>query len=219
MRWSNPSVNSLAVRAGAVRHWSSASFFSTNSGKISLHNTPSALDSAKDITRAFIQSDATVLRGEKEGRINILLLGRAGTSHSGKDLTDTIALLSIDTINHRAGLLSIPRDLYAPLPGTNVFTKINSIYQYGLRENGDSKSIEKTVSFITGVPIHYTIIVDFDGFEKIVDALGGVTIDNARDIRDIHYPGKKLFLRDIRAQSRLAHPRRKNRAQICEGAA
>jgi LCP family protein required for cell wall assembly len=159
-------------------------------GKISLHNTPSALDSAKDITRAFIQSDATVLRGEKEGRINILLLGRAGTSHSGKDLTDTIALLSIDTINHRAGLLSIPRDLYAPLPGTNVFTKINSIYQYGLRENGDSKSIEKTVSFITGVPIHYTIIVDFDGFEKIVDALGGVTIDNARDIRDIHYPGK-----------------------------
>ncbi len=159
-------------------------------GKISLHNAPSAFDSAKDITRALVRSDATVLRGEKEGRINILLLGRAGTSRSGKDLTDTIALLSIDTINHRAGLLSIPRDLYAPLPGTDSFTKVNAIYQYGLRETGDSTAIENTVSFITGVPIHYTVIVDFDGFEQIVDALGGVTIDNARDIRDTRYPGK-----------------------------
>ncbi len=160
-------------------------------GKISLNNdTPSALEGAKDITRALTQSDSAPLRGEKEGRINILLLGRAGTSHSGKDLTDTIALLSIDTTNKKAGLLSIPRDLYAPIAGTNFFTKINSIYQYGLRENGDSKAIENTISFITGVPIHYTVIVDFDGFEKIVDALGGVTIDNARDIRDIHYPGK-----------------------------
>ncbi|MFZ1720587.1 MAG: LCP family protein [Candidatus Moraniibacteriota bacterium] len=160
-------------------------------GKISLNNdTPSALEGAKDITRALTQSDSTPLRGEKEGRINILLLGRAGTSHSGKDLTDTIALLSIDTVNYQAGLLSIPRDLYAPIGGTNSFTKINSIYQYGLREDGDSEAIEKTASFITGVPIHYTIIVDFDGFEKIVDAIGGVTIHNARDIRDTLYPGK-----------------------------
>lgn len=159
-------------------------------GKISLHNAPSPIDSAKDITQALIQSDETPLRGEAEERINILLLGRAGETHSGKDLTDTIALLSIDTKNNRAGLLSLPRDLYAPIEGTNYFTKINSIYQYGLRENGDSKAIEKTVAFITGQPIHYTIIVDFDGFERIVDALGGVTIDNARDIRDTHYPGK-----------------------------
>ena len=159
-------------------------------GKISLHNAPSALDSAKDITRALVGSGKVILRGEKDGRINILLLGRAGTAHSGKDLTDTIALLSIDTVNYRAGLLSIPRDLYAPLPETDSFTKINSIYQHGLRETGDSAAIEKTISFITGVPIHYTVIIDFDGFEKIVDAIGGVTIENARDIRDTRYPGK-----------------------------
>lgn len=159
-------------------------------GKISLHNTPSALDGARDITRSLIQSNKGALRGERDGRINILLLGRAGTSRSGKDLTDTIALLSIDTVKNRAGLLSIPRDLYAPIGETDSFTKINSIYQYGLRENGDATVIEKTISFITGVPVHYTIIIDFDGFEKIVDALGGVTIHNARDIRDIHYPGK-----------------------------
>lgn len=159
-------------------------------GKISLSNTPSALDSARDITRALVRSDEMPLRGEEEGRINILLLGRAGTNHSGKNLTDTIALLSIDTTSNKAGLLSIPRDLYAPIAGSNFFTKINSIYQYGLRENGDGSAIEKTVSFITGVPIHYTVIVDFDGFEKIVDAIGGVTIQNARDIYDPRYPGK-----------------------------
>lgn len=159
-------------------------------GKISLRNSPSALESARDITRSIIRSDEQPLKGEREGRINILLLGRAGETYSGKDLTDTIALFSIDTVRLQAGILSLPRDLYAPITETGFFTKINSIYQYGLREKNDSGAIEETVSFITGQPIHYTVIVDFDGFEKIVDALGGVTIDNARDIRDVHYPGK-----------------------------
>lgn len=159
-------------------------------GKVSLRNTPSALESAKDITRSIIQSDEQILKGEKEGRINVLLLGRAGETYSGKNLTDTVALLSIDTLNFQAGILSLPRDLYAPIRETGFFTKINSIYQYGLSQNNTSDAIEQTVSFITGEPIHYTVIVDFDGFEKIVDALGGVTIDNARNIRDTRYPGK-----------------------------
>ncbi len=159
-------------------------------GKVSLNNRPSTIESVKDITRALIHPDKQMLKGEKEGRINILLLGRAGEAYSGKDLTDTIALLSIDTIRFQAGLLSLPRDLYAPIPKTGFFTKINSIYQYGLREGNSSHDIEETVSFITGEPIHYTIVVDFDGFEKIIDALGGVTINNARDIRDVRYPGK-----------------------------
>jgi LCP family protein required for cell wall assembly len=158
--------------------------------KISLTGNPSPMESARDIAQSFLQSETTELRGAKDGRINILLLGRAGETYSGKNLTDTIALLSIDTVHFRAGILSIPRDLYAPIPDTNLFTKINSIYQYGLREQGNSKAIEETVSFITGQPIHYTVIVDFDGFEKIIDALGGVTIQNARDIHDARYPGK-----------------------------
>lgn len=159
-------------------------------GKISLHNNPGPIESALDITRSFVRSDESELRGEADGRINVLLLGRAGKTYSGKDLTDTVALLSIDTVHFQAGIISLPRDLYAPIPGTDLFTKINSIYQYGLRENESSHAIERTVSFITGQPIHYTLIVDFDGFEKIIDALGGVTIENVRDIRDTRYPGK-----------------------------
>jgi LCP family protein required for cell wall assembly len=159
-------------------------------GKISLHNNPGPIESAMDITRSLVRSDESELRGEADGRINVLLLGRAGETYSGKDLTDTVALLSIDTVQFQAGIISLPRDLYAPIPETNLFTKINSIYQYGLRENESSHAIERTVSFITGQPIHYTLIVDFDGFEKIVDAVGGVTIENIRDIRDTRYPGK-----------------------------
>ena len=159
-------------------------------GKISLHNNSGPIESAMDITRSLVRSDESELRGEADGRINVLLLGRAGETYSGKDLTDTVALLSIDTVQFQAGIISLPRDLYAPIPETNLFTKINSIYQYGLRENESSHAIEQTVSFITGQPIHYTLIVDFDGFEKIVDAVGGVTIENIRDIRDARYPGK-----------------------------
>ena len=55
--------------------------------------------------------DPSKLKGEGDGRINILLLGKGGAGHDGADLTDTILIASIDPINDKAGLLSIPRDL------------------------------------------------------------------------------------------------------------
>src|SRR5690606_32760321 len=56
--------------------------------------------------------DPSQLKGEGDGRVNVLLLGRGGIGHSGPDLTDTIIVASIDPIQKDAGLLSIPRDLY-----------------------------------------------------------------------------------------------------------
>ena len=57
--------------------------------------------------------DPSKLRGEGDGRVNILLLGRGGEGHDGPDLTDTILVASIDPIQKKAALLSIPRDLWA----------------------------------------------------------------------------------------------------------
>jgi hypothetical protein len=56
--------------------------------------------------------DINKLKGEGDGRINILLLGNGGPGHEGPDLTDTIMLASIDPVNHNTALLSIPRDLW-----------------------------------------------------------------------------------------------------------
>lgn len=132
----------------------------------------------------------TALRGETAGRVNILLLGRAGEKYPGRNLTDTIMLLSLDTEKKLVGLLSLPRDLFAPIPGTGLSTKLNSLYQIGLNEDDGAEILRESVAEITGQPIHYYAMIDFDGFERMIDALGGIQVEVMRDIYDPRYPGK-----------------------------
>lgn len=144
----------------------------------------------KRLAASFLDSNTHSLRGEDSGRINILLLGRAGEHYPGKNLTDTVMVMSIDTANKQVALLSLPRDLYAPIPGTTSYTKINALYQYGLSQEVGTDLIRSSVADITGQPIDYTFILDFDGFEKAIDALGGIQVDVLRDFYDTRYPGK-----------------------------
>jgi LCP family protein required for cell wall assembly len=130
------------------------------------------------------------LKQTDDHRINILLLGRAGEHYPGKNLTDTIMLASIDTETHQVALLSFPRDLYVPIGRSGNYTKINGIYQIGLDTSEGITLLRETIEAISGEPIHYSIIADFDGFEKIIDALGGVSVDVPRDLLDTRYPGK-----------------------------
>ncbi len=130
------------------------------------------------------------LTGETEGRVNILLLGRAGEKYPGRNLTDTVMLLSLDLKKKRVGLLSLPRDLFAPIPGTGLSTKLNALYQIGLNDDRGTKLLRDSVAEITGLPIHYSVMIDFDGFERMIDALGGISIEVERDIYDARYPGK-----------------------------
>ncbi len=126
----------------------------------------------------------TGLKSDK-GRTNILLLGIGGDGHDGPDLTDTMILASVDTQGHDVALISIPRDLWAP--GLNA--KINSAYAYGQDKNGQGLSLaKKTVSDLFGVPVHYAFRIDFRGFIKAVDLVGGLdlTVDNS--FSDPRYP-------------------------------
>jgi LCP family protein required for cell wall assembly len=121
------------------------------------------------------------------------LLGVGGPGHEGPDLTDTILLVSIDPINHKTSLLSIPRDLWVKIPGDG-YQKINAAYVYG-KQQAKSKSeavkdeaglalLDKTLSPIIGVPIHYHAVVDFAAFKQTVDALGGVTVNVPETLYD-----------------------------------
>lgn len=130
------------------------------------------------------------LKGESEGRVNILLLGRAGEKYPGRNLTDTVMLLSVDTKAKRVGLLSLPRDLFAPIPSTGLSTKLNSLYQIGLNDGSGVDILRESVGVMTGQPIHYYAMIDFDGFERMIDALGGIQVEVIRDIYDTRYPGK-----------------------------
>lgn len=128
---------------------------------------------------------------EKE-RINILLLGRASEDYPGSHLTDTIILASYKPKTNQAAMLSIPRDLYVKIPDTQRYTKINFIYHYGRQKNGEAGGIEymrKTVKEITNQNIDYYVMLDFIGFEKLINQIGGVTVDVAKELHDDRYPG------------------------------
>jgi LCP family protein required for cell wall assembly len=131
-----------------------------------------------------LAEDISKLRGEGDGRVNILLLGTGGPGHEGADLTDTIMLASIDPVNHTTALLSIPRDLWVKIPGDG-YQKINAAYAYGKeqsRQKSESgkdadglKLLDKTISPVIGIPIHYHAVVNFQAFKQTVDSLGGVS--------------------------------------------
>lgn len=133
------------------------------------------------------------LKGEGDGRINILLLGIGGPGHQGGDLTDTMLIMSIDPINKNAALLSLPRDLWVKIPGDG-YQKINAAYTYGKQASRSKKekdkinagltSLDKTLSPIIGIPIHYHSLVDFDAFKQGVDAVGGVTFNVPETLYD-----------------------------------
>lgn len=153
-------------------------------------NDSTFLSNLKGITSSLLSENRKPLDGETEGRINILLLGRAGEHYPGKNLTDTVMLLSIDTEAKKVALLSLPRDLYVPIHETALYTKLNSLYQYGLSGGEDIRPISETIQDITGQEIHYFFIVDFDSFESVIDTLGGIQVDVVRDFYDTRYPGK-----------------------------
>ena len=119
------------------------------------------------------------VRGEKEGRINIALLGMRGEHvSSGGLLADTIMIISIKPAEKKASLISVPRDLYVLVPGTSDQQKINAVHFYG-EERGKGQGLEamkQILSEVSGVPIHYAISINFEGFQKIIDDLDGIDI-------------------------------------------
>src|SRR3989344_5610691 len=126
------------------------------------------------ITDSGLESD--------NGRTNVLLLGIGGMGHEGPDLTDTIILASVDKDAKDVVLISIPRDLWVP----NLAAKINSAYAYGQeKQNGQGLDLaKKTVSTLLGLPVHYAFRIDFDGFIRGVDLVGGLDIDVENSFAD-----------------------------------
>ncbi len=129
------------------------------------------------------------LKGEGEGRINILLLGVGDTGHAGAGLSDTMMVLSIDPQTNDVAMLGIPRDLWVNVPGFG-YSKINGAHAYGeqLQKEGGPDMTKKVVSTTLGVPIHYFIRTDFTAFKQAVDTVGGVDVKVEQALYDSEYP-------------------------------
>ncbi len=109
----------------------------------------------------------------------ILVIGTDGGSAPGRgdsNRSDSLLLLRTDPERHRLSYLSIPRDLRVDVPGYGS-EKINAANQFG----GPALTIQ-TVRQFTGLPIHHVVVLDFDGFKELIDALGGVEVDVPKPI-------------------------------------
>ncbi|MDD5490064.1 MAG: LCP family protein, partial [Candidatus Moranbacteria bacterium] len=164
-------------------------FYSTSKKVITNDAPGSFLGSLGD----FASGKNEPLRGESDGRINILLLGLAGENYPGENLTDSIIIASVNPKTYQTAMLSIPRDLYVQIPDTNSYTKINALYARGQGRHGNATEgiddLKKALTQITGLPINYYVAIDFDGFKKVIDELDGIKVQVPKDIHDERYPG------------------------------
>lgn len=141
------------------------------------------------------------LKGEEDGRINVLLLGVGGEGHQGTYLSDTMIVASVDTNQQKVSLISIPRDLYVPIEKYG-WHKINHANAYGENEKQGYGGIlaSKTVGKIFNIPIHYYVRADFDGFKKIIDDVGKIDICVDNSFVDEKYPDNNFGYNPINFQ-------------------
>ncbi|MFF7747665.1 LCP family protein [Streptomyces sp. NPDC007971] len=133
------------------------------------------------------------------GALNILVLGsdsrsgRANRSLGGGDSTgarsDTAMVVHIDAGRTRATVVSIPRDTLVTRPscplssGGSTAVAHDSMFNSAYEVGGPVCAV-KTVESMTGVRMDHYVEVDFSGFARLVDALGGVTVTTGQDIDD-----------------------------------
>ena len=121
-------------------------------------------------------------------RVNVLMVGYGGGDHDGAYLADSIQVLSIDPSTNTTTTIPIPRDLW--IEGIDAFSqngKVNEVYAVGhgsvdgdeaARLDAAGARMAEVLTEVTGLRIDHWLAIDFAGFREMVDAVGGVTVDN-----------------------------------------
>lgn len=145
----------------------------------------------------------------QEKRINILLVGvDKRPQESGPPRTDTLILVSVAPETKEVSMISIPRDLWVPIPGYNVNAKINQAYGIGeLRgyPGGGPALLKRTVSELTGYPVHYYAMVDFNGFRTLIDLIGGIEVCVPYTIHDEQFPTDNYGVETLHIEAGCQH--------------
>lgn len=146
------------------------------------------------ISRTDVHLSAAAPEGEPQ---NWLIVGSDSRAKYGAGAvaevagqrSDTIMVLRVDPSRRQAKMLSLPRDLWVRIAGTNQNQRINSAFNRG------KQALIDTVQQNFQIPINHYLEVDFKGFQSMVDALGGVPMyfsSAARDKMsglDVEHPG------------------------------
>lgn len=125
-------------------------------------------------------------------RTNLLVMGFGGEGHDGAFLTDSMIVISLLPQSHHTSLIAVPRDLSVQIPDSSGnYGKINSVYPYFSNNNQDpvagGDAAAKKITSVTGLPVKYWMTINFAGFKKVIDAMGGVDV-NIPDTFNACYP-------------------------------
>jgi LCP family protein required for cell wall assembly len=140
-----------------------------------------------------------------DGRLNILLIGGDAGPGRWSLRTDTMEVLSVDVATGRAALFGLPRNLIdVPLPpesakafpGGRYPGLLNSLYVYANQHpsqfpGGDARgfrAVSGAIQQLIGVPLDGAVVVNLNGFVRLVDAIGGLWVNVTQTIVDSHYP-------------------------------
>lgn len=143
------------------------------------------LGNVSRMVTSFLFTPGTRIRSFN-GRTNVLVLGKGGEGHEGANLTDTIILASFSHGDGSLTLISLPRDIWVP----EIRAKLNAAYFWGKQKEewGGLTLTKSLVEEILGQPVHYGVVLDFNGFKKVIDVLGGIEVNVERPFTDQKYP-------------------------------
>jgi LCP family protein required for cell wall assembly len=138
--------------------------------------------------------------------------------NAGGSRTDAILLFHVPADRATAQMISIPRDTWVQVPksadgrhgGTKA--KINASFAWG-----GVPLLVQTVEGFTGVRVNSVVLVDFAGFEDIVNALGGVDITVDQDFTSIHAPYREYVAGDLHMDGATALDYARQRYQFKDG--
>lgn len=140
--------------------------------------------------------------------VNILLLGTdARPEDDGPTRTDAIVLVRIARDGGRVSMLSIPRDLWVTY-STGGQGRINAAYAVGENKfgpGGGAALAKSTVSKLLGVPVDHFVLINFQGFQTLIDQLGGIKVDVPEEIYDPAYPTTDYGTIEVRFRAGLQY--------------
>ncbi len=106
----------------------------------------------------------------RDGVTNVLLVGQDTRQEGERARSDSMIILSVDTVHNRMTMTSLMRDLYVKIPGYSD-NKLNAAYRFGGFE-----LLDATIEENFGISIDYNIEVDFEGFQTVIDAVDGIDV-------------------------------------------
>lgn len=166
----------------------------------------------KDKTGQIILPEESIITDTEpvtDKNLNVLLFGMGGEGHSGGTLADSITLININPEKKKTNIISIPRDLWVPIPtdwNNDTYNKINASYSIGIDDSvrypnkktefrgrlGGGNLSKYVIEKVTGIPINYFVAINFSNYVDVINILGGIEVNVEKPFDDYFYPVKGL---------------------------